>query len=96
MQVLEEPVGQLVGAGGAARAAVLPLGVEHEVVDDQLRTAFEDAGERHLPVRAVEDVVLLDLDHRQIATFDVEGVAGTCQLFLLLQELEARGAPILT
>ena len=83
MQVLEEAGRQLVGAGGAARAAVLPVRVEHEVVDDQLGATLEQVDEARRPVRPVEHVVLLDLDHRQLAALDVERVASPVSSFSL-------------
>ena len=51
----------------AARAALVPARVEHEVVDDELAAALEQVEQARLAVRALEDVVLVDLDHRQLA-----------------------------
>src|SRR3712207_7371567 len=45
VQVLEEAGRQLVGAGAAAGAALVPRRVEHEVVDDQLAAALEQVDE---------------------------------------------------
>src|SRR5258708_830126 len=59
----------------ARRASFLPVRAEHEVVDDKLALAGEEVGERLLPVRAVEDVVLLDLLPRQLLAFGRERVA---------------------
>src|SRR5436190_823832 len=42
MEVLEEAIGDLVDARGAARAAVLPRRVEHEVVHDQLAPPLDE------------------------------------------------------
>ena len=75
MQVLEEPLGDLVRSGGAARAPGLPVGAVHEVVHDQLTATLEQVEEVHGAVGALERVVLVDLHHRQVAPLGVEGVA---------------------
>ena len=50
-----------------ARAALLPVRTEHEVVDNQLAVAVEKLRERHLPVRPVENVIFFDFDPRKLA-----------------------------
>src|SRR5215208_2092895 len=82
VQVLHLALRDLVGAGGAARAAVLPARVEH---DDQAQ----------LTLRALEDVVLGDLDHRQAATGGVQRVARAGELLLPGQQLLAGRDPLL-
>ena len=96
VQVIEEPVREFLRARRAARATVVPLRVEHEVVDDQLRTPVEHVDEADLPVRAVEHVVLLDLDHGQLASLDVERVACLGHGLFLGQELLAGGQPFVS
>src|SRR5205807_10184011 len=96
VKVLEEARRQLVGAGGAARAAVLPLRVEHEVVDDQLRTVLEHVDEADRTVRTVEDVVLLDLNHGQVAPLGVERIPPPGQVLLLCEQLLTGGQPLVS
>jgi hypothetical protein len=52
----------------AARAALLPPGAEHEVIDDQLAAAIEEVCQRHLAVRPVKYILLLDLLPGQLAS----------------------------
>ena len=96
VQVLEQARGHLVRAGRAARAAVLPLRVEHEVAEDQLQPALEQVEQARLAVGAGEDVVLLDLDHRHLPALGVERVALPRQLLLLGQQRRARGQPLVS
>src|SRR4029079_14977133 len=95
VEVLDQPGRQLVGAGGAARAALVPLGMEHEVVDDQLRPAVEQLAQRPPAARALELVGLGDLDHRELAALGVEPVALAGEVLLLLEQLAASGVPLL-
>ena len=60
VQVREQARRQLVGLRRAARAAVLPGRVEHEVLQDELPPALEEVDQRHLALRALEDVGLVD------------------------------------
>jgi hypothetical protein len=50
---------------------------------------------RHGAVRAVEDVVLLDLDHGQVAALGVERIPLPGQFLLLDEQLLAGGQPLL-
>jgi hypothetical protein len=94
VEVAEEARRQLVGARGAAGAALVPSGVEHEVVEDELAAALEQVGQVHGAVGALEGVVLLHLDHGQVAALGAEGVAGAGQLLLLGQQVLASGQPL--
>src|SRR3954451_9991174 len=93
--MLDERGWELDDAGGAARAAVLPLRIEHEVVDDQLTTPLEQVEEADGAVTPVERVVLLDLDHGEIAPLGVDPVAHTGELLLLRQQRGPRREPLL-
>ena len=94
VEVLEEPGRDLVGPRRAARAALLPVGAEHEVVDDQLPAALEQVGQPDLALRAGEAVVLGHLDHRQPAALGAQRVAAAGQLLLLLEQRRAGGEPL--
>ena len=86
---------EAVGDSRARRTAGLVLRPEHEVVDEQLRTALEEVGERRLSVVGVERVLLVDAHPRQVAPLSRELVAAAGVLFLRLQELTPCGEPIL-
>jgi hypothetical protein len=64
------------------------------VVDEQLRAAVEEIGERLRTARGVEAVVLLDRDPGQLAPFRGQLVAATCVLLLLPQQLVAFRLPL--
>jgi hypothetical protein len=64
-------------------------------VDDQLPPVTEQPGEADLPLRALEDVLLLDPDHGQPAPLGVQRVAPSGQLLLLGQELQPGLEPLL-
>jgi hypothetical protein len=96
VQVREQPVGDLVGARRAARAAVVPARVEHEVPDDQLPAPLEQIDQARLAARSLEHVVLDDLDHRQLAPLGVQGVTRPGHRLLLCEQLDAGRAPLLS
>src|SRR5207245_1737631 len=59
----------------AGRAALRPVGAEHEVVDDELALAGEEVGEGVLSLGAVEDVFLLDLLPGELAPLGAQRIA---------------------
>ena len=71
-------------------------GTEHEMLDDQLDAAVEKIGERLLAVRPVEDILLLDLDPRQLAPSGAELVAQPGEFLLLDEQCLARGKPLIS
>ena len=76
-------VADLVDEHRAPVAARLLVRPEHEVVEEQLPAALKQVEQPSLPVRSVEDVVLLDSDDGQPATLGGERVARPgCVLFL--------------
>jgi hypothetical protein len=95
-QVGDHAVGDLVDRRGAARAALVPLGVEHEVLDDELAPALEDVEQGHLAVLTGEDVVLVDAHHRHPAAIGVQGILDARQLLLALEKCAAGGEPLLS
>ena len=56
-----------VGPERAARAALGPVGSEHEVVDEQLAAAVEQLAQRAGTVSPVEAIVLVDVHPGQLA-----------------------------
>jgi hypothetical protein len=85
-----------VGQERAGFAALVPVRIEHEVVDQQLTTALEQAGQASLAVRAPEEVFLVNLDHRQLAPLGIERVSLTGEFLLLRQQLPASGQPLIS
>ena len=67
---------EMIGEERAARAAFLPAGTEHEVIDEQLAAAAEQVGERLLAAGPVEHVALVDLNPGQFAALPAELVAA--------------------
>src|ERR1700730_16375360 len=63
------PVGavEVIGQVGAAFATLFPARTEHEMINDQLTASVEKIGQRLFAVGSVKDVLLVDLDHRQLA-----------------------------
>ena len=59
---------------------------EPEVVEDQLRAALEEVGERHDPVGPLELVVGAELHHRLAPALGGEGIALSRGLLLLGQQ----------
>jgi len=71
-------------------------GSEHEVVDQQLTSALERPGKGGRAGRAVEDVVLVNFDHRQRAPLGVQRVSLPREFLLLRQQFPAGGQPLLS
>jgi len=69
----------------ATRAPLGPVGTEHEVVDDELRSPREEAVECRLAPLGRERVVLLDRDPRQRGPLAGQLVASFRELLLLLE-----------
>ena len=91
--VQHRQVAQGVHIPRAARAALVPRRVEHEVVDDELAAAVEEVSQAPCTVRAVEGIVLLDLDHGEPAPLGIHPVAVLGELLLVAQKLLALGEP---
>ena len=83
----------VVDAHRAADAALLPRRAEHDVVDDELAPPLEQVDQPRRPALALEQVVLLDLHHRQAAPFGRQRVAGPGRRLLLGAKLGVRGLP---
>jgi hypothetical protein len=61
-------------AVAARRRPAVNSGGKHEVVQDELASAIEEIQQARLAVRAVEDVVLVDLNHGQPTALGGQGV----------------------
>ena len=87
-------VTDVVGLVGADRTAFVPGRVPHEVLHDELSPALEQVQQAGLAVRALEDVVLLDLDGRHLAASARD--LPECAYGVLLGDLQllSRGHPL--
>jgi len=67
---------------------------KHKVVDDELASSLEQVEEADLAVWSIEDVILLDPDHRQPAAFGGQRVARTRGGLLFHEQLIACSLPL--
>src|SRR5215470_12085011 len=79
----------------ATRAPLGPAGVEHEVVDEQLRPPAEEVGQRRLAVFGVEPVLLVRADPRQPLPLPRQFVAAAGVFLLRLEQGPPRSEPFL-
>lgn len=90
-------VGQRFAHVRAAGTAAVVFGLEHEVVDDQLVLALEEIVEGHrLVAGALEEILLVYLDHGQLAAFGGENIALVRVLFLFFEKSFAGSLPFFT
>src|ERR1700731_4202491 len=90
------PVGavEVIGQIGAALATLVPIWTEHEMINDQLTAPVEEIGQGFLAIRSVKNVVLVDLDHWQVATGCTERVPLTRELLFARQQILSRNKPL--
>src|SRR6185312_11871053 len=84
---------EMIGEIGAARAALHPARSEHEVINQKLALAAEQAGERLASARAVEAVDFFNLDPGQLAALRAESVALPGEFLFLGEQRLARREP---
>ena len=85
---------EAVGNGRAARAGFVPVGVEHEVIDDQLRTPSEQIHEQGFAILGVEAVGLVEADPRQIPPPAGQLVVQAGQLLFSPKQLKPGVEPL--
>jgi hypothetical protein len=78
----------------AAGTALIPAWIKHEVVDDQLATLVEEIEQTHFAVWTLEEVLLVDLDHRQLATFSIDLVSRAGGFLFLDEQPIASNDPL--
>src|SRR5205807_335056 len=90
------PVGaiEVVSQIGTAFAAFFPIRAEHKVVNDELAAAAEKIGQRLFASRGVEDVLFVDLYHRQLTPRGAERVSLTCEFFFSRQQIFSGDQPL--
>src|SRR5260221_54254 len=84
---------EMISKQRAARAALHPAGTKHEVIDDELAFAAEEVGQRFLPLRPCECIVLFDLDPRQSAPRLAQLVACLGKFLFFREQRLARSQP---
>src|SRR4051794_39457331 len=77
---------EIVRPEGAMRAAGLPVGTEHEVVDDELTSTIEQIGQRPSSTRRFEFVRLLHALPGKLAALPADLVAQPRELLLFGEE----------
>jgi len=80
----------------ACRATGLVVRPEHEVIDDELRAASKEVGQRGAALIGLESILLVDSHPWQILALPRHFVAAPCELLLGVQQIQARRAPFLT
>src|SRR5271170_7700958 len=90
-----EPV-ETIGDHRARGTTGRPVGPEHEVIDQKLRTALEKVRQRGTPAIGFEPILLVDPHPRQLLPPSREFVAAPREFLLSLEQLEPRREPNLT
>ena len=75
-------------------ASLVPIRIEHEVIDNQLGILSEEVAQRLLPSRPLKGVGLIDLLPRQVATQLGKFVPQLRSRFFFFQKLEPRLKPL--
>src|ERR1700722_8214092 len=90
--------GDVVGPSRAARTPLVQWPASfpkpHEMIDDELKAPLEQVEQACFAVWTLEDIVLLDPDHRQPATLGVERVQAMGMFLLLGEQLQACSKPL--
>jgi hypothetical protein len=85
---------EVVGGEGAAGACFCLAGAQHEVVDEQLLPTVKQVEERDFPRWPFKGVLLVKVDHGEVAQLGAQGFAGAEGFFLLDEEIFALGKPL--
>ncbi|MNS96815.1 hypothetical protein D3C72_1311310 [compost metagenome] len=85
---------QVVGQERTTHAAFLPVGTEHEVIEDELALALEQVGQAVRAAGVQELVGLVHLDPGQGQALARQRVLGMGQRFFAAQQGLARGVPL--
>jgi len=92
----EMPVGavKVIRQIGAAFATFVPVGTEHEMINDQLTAPVEKIGQGFLAIRPFEYVILVDLHHREAPSGGAERIALASKFFFSRQQVLSRHEPL--
>jgi hypothetical protein len=78
----------------AGWAALVPVRIEHKVIDDELPSALEEGFEVLFAARPVEDIVLVNPHHWQPAPLGIDAVAVLGKLLFMRQKFLPLGEPL--
>src|SRR5437660_5482103 len=84
----------MIGQVGTTFATLFPARAEHEMINNQLAASLEQIGQRLFSVWSVEEILLLDLDHRQFAPRRTKRVALATELLFSRQQILPRDQPL--
>jgi hypothetical protein len=93
---MDESAFDVVDLEGATGASLSPFGTKHEVLDDQLAPSLEEAGERALSPRAVEQIGLFHLEPGEIAALGGQAIPHPGKLFFFDQVPLVGGDPFIS
>src|SRR5438270_12157479 len=90
------PVGavKMIGQIGAAFATLFPARAEHEMINNQLAAPLEQIGQRLFSAWSVENIFLLDLDHREFTPRRTKRVALTSEFLFPRQQILPSDQPL--
>src|SRR5262249_39048504 len=91
---VDVPAAEAVSKMRAIGASLLPIRLEHKVVDDELPETAEQPEQVQLAARPFKNVLLFDLDHRELAAFSVKRVPLVRKRFFFSQQLFSRILPL--
>src|SRR6185437_91444 len=80
----------------AGRTALVPVRIEHEVIDDQLPPAFKKGLEILFAVQPVEDIVLASPHHWQALALRIDAIAVFGQFLFTYQKLLPPHQPLVS
>src|SRR5205823_5936155 len=80
----------------AGRTPRRVVGPEHEVVDEELRAPSEEVCQGDVPLVAIESILLVDPNPRQLLPPPRQFVVAPRELLLRLEQLEPRCEPLFT
>ena len=83
----------MVGHERARLAALIPIRVEHEVLDDELVLVLKELAQRHAPIGSLEGVCLFQPHPRQSLASTGQFVTRVGVSLFLLKQFKARFEP---
>src|SRR5207248_5090630 len=84
----------MIGQIRAAFATLFPARAEHEMINNQLAASLEQIGQRLFSVWSVEDILLVDLDHRELAPCRTKRVTLASEFLFPRQQILPRDQPL--
>jgi hypothetical protein len=87
---------EAVGDRRTARAGFVPIGVEHKVVDEELRAPSEQVDERGFAAFDVKGVFLVEAHPGQLPPLTGQLVVQAGQLLFGLQQIQPGSEPLVT